>query len=136
MSCELQRCPGLVLGAKRCMGKLWYTLGIVFIFVFIKSGHMRSNQIPHITNNLRVLTPTKNDPRFLLRSTKYPEEPVQILRGPKPSSRLKMRLFGTRGTVRKLYREPSSVVICTSEFVGSITSEPRTSCLFGDTSVS
>jgi hypothetical protein len=103
---------GWYWGQKRCIGKLWYTLGIVFIFVFIKSGHMRSNQIPHITNNLRILTPTKNDPRFLLRSTKYPEELVQILRSPKPSSRLKMRLFGTRGTVRNSigsHRRSSSV---------------------------
>jgi hypothetical protein len=127
---------GWYWGQKRCMGKLWNTLGIVLIFVLIKSGHMRSDQISHITNNFRVSHSYKNDPRFLLRSTKYPEEPVQILRSPNPSSRLMVRLFGTRGTVQKPYREPSSVVICTSESVGSITSEPRTSCLSGDTSVS
>jgi hypothetical protein len=41
-----------------------------------------------------------------------------------------------KGPMRKLYREPPLVVICTSDSAGSITSEQRGSCLFGDQSAS
>ena len=63
-SCECRDVRGLVLGAKRCMGKLWYTLGIVLIFLFIKLGHIEILSDPSFTNNLRVLTPTKNTHDF------------------------------------------------------------------------
>jgi hypothetical protein len=76
---------GLVLGAKRCMGKLWYTLGIVLIFLFIKLGHSRSYQIPHLPITCGF-SPLQRTSTISSTLTEYPEEPVQILRSPKPSS--------------------------------------------------